>query len=338
MSVITKKAGVVLLAGLLFFCGCALAPSAKFLVVDVPVADIRKKPVDKEPGYCHDELQETQVLFNEVLLLKSERGAWYRVEALEQKKSVPGGKWQGYPGYIRKTSVRSVKAAPEYDSAVKAKFAEVYGALPPGGRSLFPLSLGTKLKTAGEQNGFYKIDIGSGRFGWVDGKCISGISPLKDTGVLRSDIMNTAGLFLQSPYLWGGRSFYMPFAADVSSGVDCSGLVNLAYRAQGIDLPRDAGDQRLMSVSVTADELKPADLIFVSAKNNFDRTVHVMLYAGGENIIESPETGKNVRVINFKDKFGLDIAELKKTDFVADNRKIRFGRIRELLHAVPYGD
>jgi gamma-D-glutamyl-L-lysine dipeptidyl-peptidase len=299
-------------------CGCASTSATRFLVVDVPVADIRKTPVDRETGFGHDDLQETQVLFNEVLMRDSDKGEWYGVEALEQKKYSPGGKWQGYPGYVRKTGVRPVTATPVYDSVVKTNSVDVYDALPPAGRRLFVLSLGTKLKTAGEQSGFSKIEIGSGRFAWVDSKSIGVIRPVRAIARIRSDIMKTAELFLNSPYLWGGRS---------SSGVDCSGLVNLAYRANGIDLPRDSGDQRRMSKAITAEELEPADLVFVSAKDDFGRIVHVMLYAGGEDLIESPETGKTVRRVTFEEKFGMDISEFKKASFIAGNRKIWLGSV-----------
>jgi cell wall-associated NlpC family hydrolase len=305
-------------AGLLFLCGCASTSGTKFLVVDVPVADIRKTPVDREPGNGHDDLQETQVLFNEVLARDSDKGLWYSVKSLEQKKYSPGGKWQGYPGYVRKTAVRPVKAGPVYDSIVKTNSVDVYDALPPAGRRLFVLSVGTKIKTAGEQSGFSKIELGNGRFGWVDSKSIGVLRQVRDIARLRSDIMKTAELFLNSPYLWGGRSY---------SGVDCSGLVNLAYRANGIDLPRDSGDQQRMSKAITADELEPADLVFVSEKDDFGKIVHVMLYAGGEDLIESPETNKTVRRITFKDKFGMDLSELKIAGFIAWNRKIWLGSV-----------
>lgn len=299
-------------------CGCVSAPAAKFLAVDVPVADIRKTPVDRVTGYGHDDLQETQVLFNEVLARGSDHGEWYSVEALEQNKYSPGGNWQGYPGYIRKDAVRAVNAGSVYDSIVKTNSVDVYDALPPDSRRLFVLSLGTKIKVVEEQGGFRKIEIGSGRFGWVDSNSIGDIRQVEDNARLRGDIIKTAELFLNAPYLWGGRSF---------SGVDCSGLVNLAYRVNGIDLPRDARDQRLMAKVITAEELEPADLVFVSKKDDFERIVHVMLYAGGEDLIESPETGKNVRRITFKDKFGMDLAELKKAGFIAGNKKIYLGSV-----------
>jgi cell wall-associated NlpC family hydrolase len=303
---------------LLLLCGCASTPAAKFLVVVSPFADIRREPVDRRTGYSHDDLQETQVLFNEVLVQDGDKGEWYSVEAPEQKKYSSGGKWQGYPGLIRKAGVRPVRATPVYDSVVKTKSVSVYDSLPPAGRRLFVLFMGTKLRTSGEQAGFSKIEIGSGRFGWVDRKSIGVIGPVKDIARRRADIVKTAEFFLGTPYLWGGRLY---------SGVDCSGLVNLAYRVNGVDLPRDAKDQRRMAKAITAAELEPADLVFVSKKDDFEKIVHVMLYAGGEDLIESPETGKNVRRITFKDKFGMDLAELKKAGFIAGNRKIYPGSV-----------
>src|SRR6218665_67304 len=49
-----------------------------------------------------------------------------------------------------------------------------------------------------------------------------------------ADILATAFLFLNAPYLWGGKS---PF------GIDCSGFTQLAYKLNGYKLPRDAYQQ-----------------------------------------------------------------------------------------------
>ena len=43
-------------------------------------------------------------------------------------------------------------------------------------------------------------------------------------------IVENAMMFLNTPYLWGGRT---PF------GIDCSGFSQIVYRLNGIDLPRD---------------------------------------------------------------------------------------------------
>ena len=48
------------------------------------------------------------------------------------------------------------------------------------------------------------------------------------------DPLAVARGFLGTPYVWGGLGL---------DGIDCSGLVHLAFRAVGVRVPRDAADQ-----------------------------------------------------------------------------------------------
>jgi cell wall-associated NlpC family hydrolase len=57
--------------------------------------------------------------------------------------------------------------------------------------------------------------------------------------------------FVGIPYLWGGLG---------RDGIDCSGLVHLAFRAVGVRVPRDAADQALRAVPVA--DPRPGDLWF----------------------------------------------------------------------------
>lgn len=87
--------------------------------------------------------------------------------------------------------------------------------------------------------------------------------------------------YLGVPYVWGGLS---------SKGMDCSGLVRMAYAAQGRILPRDAWQQALEGKEVSADELQPGDLIFFGRK----KITHVAIYAGnGEYIHASQMVRRN---------------------------------------------
>ena len=61
--------------------------TGQLLVVRVPVANLRREPVEARNRYTHDDLQETQLLFNETLLYRGEKPDWYYVEALEQLKA-----------------------------------------------------------------------------------------------------------------------------------------------------------------------------------------------------------------------------------------------------------
>lgn len=101
------------------------------------------------------------------------------------------------------------------------------------------------------------------------------------------------------PYVWGGGTYNGPSgqASDGQGpGFDCSGLVlYAAYQASGgkIRLAHYTGDQINESQPVAWADKKPGDLIFYTYPGE---TVphHVVIYLGGERILQAPETGQNV--------------------------------------------
>ena len=113
----------------------------------------------------------------------------------------------------------------------------------------------------------------------------------------REQLVKEALGFLNAPYLWGGRSSYF---SDPAASVDCSGLVNLLYRAQGIAIPRNAHDQFLYGKPIT--QLRPGDPLFLAKE---ERVNHVVLKLENDLFIEAPESGKNVRLL----KLGNEIWE-----------------------------
>ena len=84
-------------------------------------------------------------------------------------------------------------------------------------------------------------------------------------------------------YAWGGAS---------RSGVDCSGLVMLAYAAVGVYLPHYSGAQFNDTVRVPLWDIQPGDLLFYG----YNGDEHVAMYVGGGNMIEAPQTGYQVHI------------------------------------------
>lgn len=91
---------------------------------------------------------------------------------------------------------------------------------------------------------------------------------------------------LGTPYMWGGTS---------SKGVDCSGLVQLAYAKMGIHLPRTTYDQIKVGQKVGWNNLRPGDLVFSDFEGT-GKPTHVVMYIGNGKVIAAPHTGTNVQI------------------------------------------
>jgi cell wall-associated NlpC family hydrolase len=97
-----------------------------------------------------------------------------------------------------------------------------------------------------------------------------------------------------TPYVWGGET--------PGVGFDCSGLVQAAYQAAGIGLPRVAQDQYDAGPHLPPGApLQPGDLVFFGA-SAMDVT-HVGIYAGVRGgqamMVDAPHPGADVRVEPF---------------------------------------
>jgi hypothetical protein len=90
-------------------------------------------------------------------------------------------------------------------------------------------------------------------------------------------LVDTAKLFLNSPYFWGGRS---------PSGIDCSGLVQVAYKIHGIPLNRDASYQAQQGETLNLfSEAEKGDLAFFDNEDGI--ITHVGIIADEGKIIHS---------------------------------------------------
>lgn len=103
-----------------------------------------------------------------------------------------------------------------------------------------------------------------------DGKTISGKNN-------RNSIVNTALSFLNSPYLWGGKT---PF------GIDCSGFTQMVYKINGYKLYRDAKDQANQGETLSfIEESEAGDLAFFN--NDQGDIIHVGIILQNNHIIHA---------------------------------------------------
>ncbi|GGM64507.1 lipoprotein [Longimycelium tulufanense] len=76
---------------------------------------------------------------------------------------------------------------------------------------------------------------------------------------------------------------------------DCSALVQAAYRAGGVQIPRVTYDQWKAGAYIPIEQVQPGDLVFYGNMNDVRTIHHVGLYIGNGEMIEAPYTGANVR-------------------------------------------
>ena len=93
------------------------------------------------------------------------------------------------------------------------------------------------------------------------------------------DVVETARQFLETPYEWGGMTV---------DGIDCSGLVWIAYRSWSIPVPRDSSQQQRVGVEVDREELQPGDLLFFPG--------HVAISLGGAEYVHASGSAEEVTI------------------------------------------
>ena len=117
------------------------------------------------------------------------------------------------------------------------------------------------------------------------GSSINGLSLLKhkydghsiDRIIEKPNIIITAFTFLNSPYLWGGKT---PF------GIDCSGFTQMVYKLNGYKLLRDASQQATQGEALSfIEESEPGDLAFFD--NNEGAIIHVGIIMKDNYIIHA---------------------------------------------------
>lgn len=196
----------------------------------------------------------SQLLFGELFEILEQRNGWYHIRMI----------YDNYQGWVSVDQVRKL----EYEEylTLKKHPPMVMGDLlcfiqDRTEKASFPVSAGSSVYFPDEGS----ISLG-GRVFYYPGQIIDA------TEAAPSLITDYALLFLNTPYLWGGRSVF---------GMDCSGFVQVACKMAGVKVPRDAAVQATQGETVhLIHEANPGDLLFFDNPEGEINHVGILLQEG----------------------------------------------------------
>lgn len=200
---------------------------------------------------------ETQILFGEVFYVLEEIPGWCRIRNdfdnyegwIDQKLVVPASEreitiWLSQPGNIIPSPFIKLIREPEKS---------------------------TQLITAGSRIVFNGEDRNSFVIGKREFYLQGGLNERKP------DLEEVAKGFLNTPYLWGGRSCF---------GIDCSGLSQVVFKIMGKNLPRNAAQQMECGNMISfVEEARAGDLAFFD--NPEGAITHVGICLGQGRILHA---------------------------------------------------
>jgi hypothetical protein len=218
----------------------------------------------------------SQVLFGEDFEILEQQEQWSRIKM----------HFDGYEGWVdsKQYQVISESNFNWLSDAPITLNADLVEYVTGASNSLLPIPLGASLSFVTNDT----INTDSFEF---EGSRVHGVKDKKH-------LINTAFLYLNTPYLWGGKT---PF------GIDCSGFTQMVYKLNGYKLLRDASQQATQGEALSfIEESEPGDLAFFS--NEEGKIIHVGIIMENNYIIHA--SGK-VRIDRL-DHLGIYNAEVNR--------------------------
>ncbi|MGB1360490.1 MAG: NlpC/P60 family protein [Alphaproteobacteria bacterium] len=175
--------------------------------------------------------------------------------------------WDGYTGFIDTKDL-----IPDYNQDIKINVlsAPVFQGADLKSPHICNLSLNSQCQSIEISGDFINIGIG-----WVYNKHTCPVNEVYSF----DKIIDLAELFLNVPYVWGGKS---------SNWIDCSAFIQMIFMACGIDIPRDTSEQcKLNWDKVDISNISKADLVFWDG--------HIGIMTDDKNIIHANATDMMVK-------------------------------------------
>ncbi|PDT03951.1 peptidase P60 [Rhizobium chutanense] len=225
--------------------------------VAVPVVGLRPEP-DLARGI------DTELLLGEDVTVFDRADGWCWVKAASD----------GYVGYITTDALLEGRPAPTHIVTVQRSFLYPEPELRKPHQAI--LSMGSRVHVAGEAeargNRYVVLEDGTAIFA----RHVQPIGALDG-----ADYVDIAGRFLETPYLWGGRS---------GLGIDCSGLVQLAMLMTGRAAPRDTDMQAAgLGEPIDRSDIRRGDLVFWKGHVAVFEDPETILHANGHSMTVARE-------------------------------------------------
>lgn len=225
--------------------------------VSVPVAPLRAKP-DLACG------TDTELLLGESVRVLDTSNSWCWVKA----------DLDGYVGYLPEYCLAPVLKSPTH--VVTAPRTFVYTGHDLRFPTVYPLSMGSRLTVIDERE-----TRGTRYFLLDGGQAVIANHCIEVGNVVPGDYVSVAARFVETPYLWGGRSGF---------GIDCSGLVQLSMMMVGRQAPRDSDMQATgLGTSIAREELKRGDLVFWKGHVALMEDDETLIHANGHTMTVARE-------------------------------------------------
>lgn len=206
-------------------------------------------PVRERPDH-RSEMSSQLLLGEQVYVLDSSQEGWLQIRSLHD----------GYEGWCQ-----AIQLAPMQTNAEEplGYFDRELGFANVNGQPM-PVFMGTPVYSNPVTAGVFTISF-------------TGLTCQPETEDKHIQVQELALQYLNSPYLWGGRTF---------AGIDCSGFAQMVYRLLGIHLLRDAWQQAEMGEMVGfLQEAQPGDLAFFDDPDG--RITHVGILLNDHEIIHA---------------------------------------------------
>ncbi|OAQ39612.1 hydrolase Nlp/P60 [Pedobacter psychrophilus] len=226
-------------------------------------------PVKKEAS--HQSEMVSQLLFGDTYQVLEQDGNWFKVKVIDD----------GYEGYVNENQIAYTDDLQNNSKSGLGFLTRAAYTLILKGNSKEPIYI-----SAGCSLPFY--EEGRCEFGNDFYQIPSNNVFIPNQEDFEADIQETAKIFLNSPYLWGGKT---------PSGIDCSGFSQIVFKMLGIAILRDASQQAEQGKSVDfLTEARAGDLAFFD--NNEGKITHVGIMLNNSQIIHSSGKVKIDRIDN----------------------------------------